>query len=244
MRMLWLAEDCRKAGLTVVEVPGWEQRGIDFTLMPNTVVCHHTASSAKARGDLPTKKILIDGRPDLPGPLCQIGLGRNGTVYVVAAGKANHAGKGAWKGETSSARTLGIEAEHPGVGPWPQVQMDAYVLLVATLLRSIGQAPERCCGHKEWALPAGRKTDPNFDMAPFRVQVRAALAKGTQPQGETVTDDEIERVAQRVAQLLRPDLKQSEDRLHGDHVVMIRGTATGTHPFNLKSIAEKLGIKG
>lgn len=240
MRLLWLAEDCRRAGLTVVEVPGWETRGADFPLIPNTVLCHHTATPATALGDLPSQRILIHGRPDLTGPLCQVGLGRSGTVYVISSGKANHAGKGAWRGETSSSRTTGVEAEHPGPGPWPAAQYDAYVTLAAVLLRGLGQGAERVCAHREWALPAGRKTDVRFDMTLFRAQVKAQLEPS---EGDDVTPADIEAVAQRVAELLRPALKQTEDRLHADHVVILRGTATGSHPNNLTSIGKAVGVK-
>ena len=37
-----------------------------------------------------------------------------------------------------------------------------------------------CCGHKEYALPMGRKPDPTLDMADFRQQVSAIMA-GTAP---------------------------------------------------------------
>jgi peptidoglycan hydrolase-like protein with peptidoglycan-binding domain len=37
-----------------------------------------------------------------------------------------------------------------------------------------------CCGHKEYALPIGRKDDPTFDMDDFRRQV-AAIMGGTAP---------------------------------------------------------------
>ena len=37
-----------------------------------------------------------------------------------------------------------------------------------------------CCGHKEFALPRGRKNDPRFDMHVFRLEVAAIMA-GTAP---------------------------------------------------------------
>lgn len=253
--MLWLPEDCRKAGLDVVEITGWETRGTEFTAMPTTVLCHHTATPATARGDLPTKKLLVEGRspknpaaPDhLPGPLCQVGLGRSGTVYVVASGRANHAGKGAWKGETSSARTLGIEAEHPGVGPWPQPQLDAYLTLVAVLLRGIGQTSERAAGHKEWALPKGRKTDPNFDMAPFRRAVKARLEQisgqaQVDPQPVTPTDWDEMATKDEIRAVVAEELAKAVAKLHDDHVVILRGTSSGTHPNNLTNIGKAVGV--
>src|SRR4051795_12520666 len=85
----------RKHGLKVVEVDGWYDRGRPSStgeLNPVGVLCHHTATT-KSTSITNVLKLLRVGRSDLPGPLCQFSLGRDGTVYVVAAGRANHAGK-------------------------------------------------------------------------------------------------------------------------------------------------------
>jgi hypothetical protein len=37
-------------------------------------------------------------RPDLSGPLAQLCLGRDGAFYIIAAGRAYHAGAGNWQG--------------------------------------------------------------------------------------------------------------------------------------------------
>src|SRR5262249_16329185 len=132
---------------------------------------------------------LVKGRPDLPGPLAQLGLGRDGTYFVIAAGRANHAGKGNWKGVVNgNTNLIGIEAENTGLpndSPWPDVQMDAYRRGVAAILKHVGQTFDFCAGHKEYALPAGRKSDPNFDMGPFRSTV-AAIMDGTAPAPELI----------------------------------------------------------
>jgi hypothetical protein len=246
VRLLWLAEDCRAAGLKVVELPGWQARGAEFPTRPDTVVCHHTATPKAAKGDLPTQKILVEGRhpdnpdaPDhLPGPLCQVGLGRNGTVYVVASGKANHAGKGAWKGTSRSERTIGIEAEHPGVGDWPAKQYDAYVRLVAVLVRGLGTTFEHICGHKEWALPKGRKTDPTFDMAAFRSRVHAQLlphAPSTKEWDEMASKEEIKAALREVNEELFA-------KLHAEHVLILHGDKG--HPVSLDSIASAMKVPG
>ena len=123
---------------------------------------------------MPTLGILKHGRSDLPGPLCNLGLGVDGTYYVVAAGRANHAGAGVWRTVTTgNASFIGIEAENAGQmeDEWPEVQLDAYRRGVAALLRRIGAPPEMCCAHGEYARPAGRKNDPCFDMDRFRIGV-------------------------------------------------------------------------
>jgi len=136
---------------------------------------------------MPSLRVLTGGRPDLSGPLAQLGLGRDGTYFVVAAGRAFHAGAGNWQGFTSgNTNFIGIEAENTGLSTgvkaesWPEAQMDAYRRGVAAILGKIGANAIMCCGHKEYALPLGRKTDPSFNMDDFRRQVAAIMA-GTAP---------------------------------------------------------------
>jgi N-acetyl-anhydromuramyl-L-alanine amidase AmpD len=76
---------------------------------------------------------------------------------------------------------VGIEAENTGLDndqPWPEVQVDAYARGVAALARHAGFGVEMVCGHKEWALPKGRKIDPTFDCDAFRMRVAGVLNGG------------------------------------------------------------------
>ena len=179
--LTWLPEVLLGAGLKVAEQPGWVTRGRSEMGAVKGVICHHTAGPAK--GNMPSLGVVTNGRSDLPGPLAQLGLGRDGTYYVIAAGRANHAGRGNWQGiETGNSNFIGIEAENTGLpgDPWPDVQLDAYCRGVAAILKHVGSDASMCCGHKEYALPAGRKNDPTFDMNEFRRKVAAILA-GTAP---------------------------------------------------------------
>lgn len=139
--------------------------------------CHHTAS--KASGNYPSLATVRDGRADLRGPLSQLGVGRDGTFYTIASGLCYHAGRGSWQGLTAgNSQFIGIEAENDGVGElWPEVQMDAYARGCAAILGHIGAEPIMCAGHKEFALPKGRKIDPSFDMPAFRARI-AAIRNG------------------------------------------------------------------
>ena len=179
--LTWLPEVLEDAGLKVAEQPGWRRRGRGDVGAVRGVMCHHTAGSTN--GIMPSLGVITNGRPDLPGPLAQLGLGRDGTFFVVAAGRANHAGRGMWQGvSTGNSSFIGIEAENTGSAndPWPAVQLDAYRRGVAALLKKLGANAIMCCGHKEYALPQGRKPDPSFDMVDFRTQVAAIMA-GTAP---------------------------------------------------------------
>jgi peptidoglycan hydrolase-like protein with peptidoglycan-binding domain len=182
--LIWLPSVLKAAGLKVALVDGWEDRGHGDVGRIFGVICHHTATPGKHSGNMPTLKTLIKGREDLSGPLSQLGLGRDGTYYVVAAGRCFHAGKGIWQHLVNgNTNFIGIEAENTGGSddfPWPAVQLDAYHRGVAAILKHVGQGAEFCAGHKEYALPKGRKPDPSFDMNTFRAAVDAIL-KGTAP---------------------------------------------------------------
>lgn len=175
--LVWLPQILREAGLKVATVDGWEERGHGDVGRTLGVMCHHTAGPR--HGNMPSLGVLIKGRSDLPGPLAQLGLGRDGTYYVVAAGRCFHAGAGEWNGVSQgNAHFIGIEAENTGRQddrPWPAVQVDAYHRGVAAILKHARRGATDCVGHKEYALPRGRKQDPTLDMDEFRAAVDAII---------------------------------------------------------------------
>jgi len=110
--LTWLPKVLLDAGLKVAEQPGWQNRGRGQMGPVKGVICHHTAGPLA--GNMPSLGIVTNGRSDLPGPLAQLCLGRDGTFFVVAAGRCNHAGKGNWQGFTAgNTNFIGIEAEKP-----------------------------------------------------------------------------------------------------------------------------------
>lgn len=165
----------------VVEIDGWTTRGHGSFPVPgpSIVVGHHTGTATSAKGDYPTQNVVVNGRSDLPGPLCNVGLGRNGSVYVVAAGVAWHAGASAFAGLTDlNSKSVGIEAEASGSGTdWTPAQLVMYPRLVAELLRRLGQGADRYVSHRTCATPAGRKSDPTGIADDWmRIRVAALLA--------------------------------------------------------------------
>lgn len=182
----WLPAVLRAAGLKVAEQPGWLTRGHGDMGPVKGVMCHHTGNPNAKIKNIPTLGGLTRGVTQangkfLPGPLAQLGLAVDGTFYVIAAGRCNHAGTGSWRGLTQgNSSFVAIEAEHTGQAsdPWPEVQLDAYRRGVAAILKYIGSGADYCCGHREYALPKGRKNDPvKIDMDEFRAKV-AALMEG------------------------------------------------------------------
>ena len=177
-----LAGVAGKTSLEVIEVPGWETRGRGEMSDVRAVVCHHTATLNRT-ADMPSLDTLINGRPDLSGPLSHFGLSRSGKVYVIAAGRCNHAGtvqNPSW----GNSHSIGIEAEATGTdATWPEVQLAAFAQLCRVLVDHFGLSVSAVLGHKEIADPPGRKIDPNFDMDAFRARVSAL--GGTPPPAPT-----------------------------------------------------------
>lgn len=193
-QLTWMPRVLRQAGLKIAETPGWVDRGRGNMRQVRGVMCHHTAG--KRDKNMPSLEKLVNGRTNLRGPLCHLGLGRDGTYYMVGAGIANHAGPGRWKGfSNGGSGFIGIEAEnmgYPDRDPWPNVQIDAFIRGVASLLSHLNLPADRCCSHREWALPPGRKVDPHsIDMDDFRQKVGMAI-RGAFPQRPMIParDDE------------------------------------------------------
>lgn len=175
MRDLGIAQRLRDAGLNVVEVAGWQTRGSD-DFDPKGSVDHHTAGARL--GNAPSLQICTTGRSDLPGPLCNVLVARDNTCYVVAAGKANHAGLGGWAGLSGNASVYGVERENVGTvdEPWRPDQTATAAKVHAALIR--GRATyDKVCRHAEWAPT--RKIDPHSITGDeLRAAVRTALIGG------------------------------------------------------------------
>ncbi|MHC6176254.1 peptidoglycan recognition protein family protein [Glutamicibacter sp. X7] len=176
--MVWytgLARVAKKTGYPVIEVDGWKKRGHGPMRGCKTIVAHHTVGPKT--GDYPSLRVVRDGRPGLPGPLAQIGLGRDGTIYIIGSGVAYHAGRVS-KTAYSNGFALGIEAENGGTGEeWSREMIDSYVKLCRALLDEFKLPLSAVRGHKEICSPAGRKIDPAFidprmSMADFRGHVK------------------------------------------------------------------------
>lgn len=163
----------KNAGVKYKKVSGWGSRGHGTMGSIKTIVAHHTAGPL--RGNSPSLNVVAYGRPGLSGPLSQLFLARDGTVYLVAAGLSYHAGR-VRSNSYSNSHSIGIEAENAGLSndPWPAHQIDAYAKLCKALCKEFGLSTSRVLGHREVCSPAGRKSDPSFSMSDFRKKVGGA----------------------------------------------------------------------
>lgn len=160
-RQTKLPSALKKFGLKVKLVDGWETRG-NSSFNPHGVVGHHTAGPKT--GDRPSLHVVTFGRPGLNGPLCNTFLPRGLTVaeqavYVVAAGRANHAGLGGFRGLVGNSSVFGTEAEDDGLdGVWTDWQKWAFPRVMAAQLWIAGRDESWYCSHRTWAPT--RKIDP------------------------------------------------------------------------------------
>src|SRR5580765_2739676 len=186
-------------GVQVVEIDGWQSRGRTYaTFDPYGSVNHHTAGPRG--GVAPSLGICINGRAGLPGPLCNVHQQRDDVVNVVAAGVANHAGRGGWQGLSGNQSVFGLEVEHCGYAdePFSERRLDISCRVNAAFLAGLTR-PDAVmqCQHFEWStegkidfvralLPGG--------AAGFRFRVAQLLKSGPggsvgppQSQGDDMT---------------------------------------------------------
>lgn len=183
-----LADVIRRADLVVHEISGWQTRGRSSggfnSPQPTYIMCHHTASSPGSDGASDANYIATGS--DI-APISQLYINRDGEVWVCAAGACNNAGSGGPHGsvpqDSMNTYSIALEVANNGVGePWPEIQQQAYQLVVQTLMARYGIPTANICAHFEWAPT--RKIDPagssrwatgaaSWNMAAFRSDAAA-----------------------------------------------------------------------
>ncbi|MEU9793840.1 peptidoglycan recognition family protein [Streptomyces sparsogenes] len=186
----------RAEGCKVTEYKNWRthnRAGHGAWGPMNGVMIHHTVTrGSTAAQTADSVALCYNGHADLPGPLCHSVGAKDGQIYMVGWGRANHAGLG--DGDVlqaviaekalpadnqantdGNARFYGIELINLGDGhdPWPEAQVDAAARWAAALCRAHGWTERSVVGHKEWQ-PG--KVDPTFSMNDFRARVGKLLA--------------------------------------------------------------------
>ena len=234
-----IVEALRAEGVKLVELPGWRthNRNHKGAWGPvNGVMLHYTAGhpGSLAREAAYAKNILYDGYAGLPGPLCQFGIGTDGTVYLTGWGRANHAGT---INAAALARvidgTLSLDStETPGpdqvdgnsrlygiecitAGNLTEPQREAAVRVCVAICRAHGWSGRDVIGHGE---ATRRKTgDPRgVNMGHFRRDVMARLRnpvdaapKPTPPTTPPPTTPILEEDPVPTHRELRPTLQHS-----------------------------------
>ncbi len=209
MRLTWLADGFRSAGLRVVEEPDWLSRGGQWLRgRPIGAIQHHTARPVPYN-------VRALYRPERIK--CNFNVKPDGTVHVIAAGTCDYStgpgsktvrdetARGVAPSGTAKARGLpddaggnawyiNNETDHLGHGePIPAVQYDAVLKCWLVIFDQMGWAAERLIAHGEWTA---RKVDPRWNdknchqnMEDLRADLRSALGSGA-PLIHQVQEDE------------------------------------------------------
>jgi hypothetical protein len=162
-----LADVFRAAGLTVIELEGWQRRGRSNNSpyadgRPWCVMWHHTASSGDGAWDA---QYCTFSAPD--APLTNVVIGRDGIVHVCAGGPTNTNGKGGpltfSRGvvpiDSMNSYAIAFEISGDGVGmPYPTVQIDACFTASLAVTAAYDLEADDVAGHADWA--PSRKIDP------------------------------------------------------------------------------------
>jgi N-acetylmuramoyl-L-alanine amidase len=191
----------RAHDVRVIEVAGWQLRGTGEGFAPRMFVCHWDASTRKA-GEWGALGIVASGRGGdnpVPGPLSQTQVARclDGVpkVAIVAAGRANHAGRGGpyrlpsgvvIPKDSANRYAYGTEHANDGVGePVTPASLYAYSVLAAAYRSVLGvptALPAGCViAHFEWTP---RKQDPKTYIDAIRTGSSRALITEAPPEPE------------------------------------------------------------
>lgn len=182
MRLLWLPDVLRSAGLTVDTFPGWESRGAEQWGPIRGIVCHATAGARNSSDAAEMRVLWETGSATAPVPIAQLYLSRSGRWTVGASGMCYHVltgQRGPHVGYGNGA-LIGVEAANDNRGePWPDAQVNAYIRGVAAICRHMGWSADVVVGHREHQ---NDKTDPfGIDMNEFRSAVDLLLTEEDMP---------------------------------------------------------------
>jgi hypothetical protein len=238
-----LADVCRRVGVPVHEVDGWQTRargsGGYEAGRPDHVIVHHTASGPSSDG-WPDVNYCTYGDED--APLCNLYLSRVPELYVCAAGATNTNGAGydpcqMIPDDSMNSHAIGIEAGNNGTGEaWPDPMLDAYLQLCRVLCDAYNIPVSAVHSHWEWAPT--RKNDPaggprwQHGGGPSAIswtmdEFRADLAAGTgDTEGEDMplSDEDVQKVAKAVWDHIIEGDQPDERKPAGWRLRQIQGT--------------------
>jgi len=148
----------------------------------DTIVLHHTAGGGTAQD---VGRQFQKPKPEVSSHYI---VDKEGTIVQAVDDKARafHAGKSVFKGRQDvNDFSIGIELVNRGDGkdPFTEKQYHALGKLVAYLQSEYGIPRDRITGHKDVALPRGRKTDPaaNFSYARLDREIARARSSAKSP---------------------------------------------------------------
>lgn len=129
--------------------PNFDTRRADF------IIIHHSGSGSTGRA----LRTLTDAQREVSAHYL---IGRDGTIFQLVDERARawHAGESRWGMLTDlNSASIGIELDNDGEEPFPEIQIDALLRLLADIQSRHGMPPQNVLGHADVA--PRRKTDPS-----------------------------------------------------------------------------------
>lgn len=225
MKPAELLAQLKKWDVPYREIKGWRHHerdqatGLDFGPVYGCMT-HHTGDDAPDNVD---RRVIRDGRSDLPGPLAHFGLNDDGVLDIHSIGRANHAGGGDprvlraviaesygkfppkthfHQGEPGSTdgndHFYGCEVYYSGRQKMTNKAYRTLVRLWAAICDFHGWTAKSVIGHKEWS---DWKSDPaSQSMHSLRLDVDAMLAAG--PGQPVLKDTRVTKIGEMLDEVL------------------------------------------
>jgi hypothetical protein len=197
----------------LIVLDGWRDRGRPPPVrhfQPRAVVDHHTACLCpKGHDPRSCLRGIIDGFPDLPGPISQLlgtitppGVAWNGSnvdprVVLVAAGLSNHTNRNdrGKRPDLPRAAVSGVSIGIEWCGPlarWPDVVVELRARVTAAILQARGWPADAVTTHFEifsgkidpsgaWQRQPGLGRLEGWDPGLWRAEVARHLTAGARP---------------------------------------------------------------
>lgn len=147
----WLADVLRKAGVPYIEQSGWQSRAQSGSFSPRGLIRHWDASSPSSHGAIEYMQSNIACNIST----CRGNSSHGPTVHIIAAGRAWHAGEGAFGAfpqDQGNTYAIGHEVAHTVDEPWSTAQMDVVVAAEQAILHHLSSdVNTEWCTHSEYA---------------------------------------------------------------------------------------------
>jgi hypothetical protein len=147
----WLADVLRAAGVPVIEQSGWKDRAQSGSFTPVGLIRHWDASGPGTHGAIEYMQSNIACNIST----CRGNSAHGPTVHVIAAGRAWHAGEGAFGAfprDQGNTYAIGHEVAHTVDEPWGSVQLDVVTRAERAILAHLGaDVNTEWCTHDEYA---------------------------------------------------------------------------------------------
>jgi hypothetical protein len=230
-----LADYCVSHGVPVSWEPGWDTRGNGQTSAYQGSVTHHTATAMSVN----RPSVLINGRTDLSGPLCNSAGLSNGGLHIVAAHPANHAGaSGGWdtaplpRTNVFNKLVWGHETVYEGTRPMTAEQYRTATIMAAGVCRLTGHDYDPAWGKFHQGTSITGKWDPGYALGKTYsiADFRAAMLLVMKGQHMPLTNADADLVADRLLNKA-VGLRDVNDNLNGEtSLVMILARLGGSLP--------------